>query len=511
MHVRCLLIAALLVCFGSLLHAQEKQPDAKPKGISKETAAAWKKRGFDAGWMFVKRGRLDVTAEYPKDAKEAIPALWWGLGAERDMTDDDLKDLPAVEIPFALHTGGRSKVTDTGLEHIAALKNLAWLDVRVAQQVGGEGLKQLASLEHLTVLDLSYTRLTDVGTMHLAGFKHLTRLHLDGTKITDEGLKDLAGLKTLTVLELSNTSVTDEGLKHLAGLTNLTELELNVTHVTDDGLKHLAGLTNLTTINLWETGVHGANLKPLAGLKKLTLFGVENKKVTDDLARGLSELGLLHTLFQVDVHTSAGYVEDGKRPAKPAEVRTLHLGNTQVTDAGLKYFADFPNVTDLYLSKSQATPAGLKQAAGFKNLGFLNLDSIEKSGDGLKHLADMKKLYAVYVIGGEMSEESLKQLTALKNLTALHLPITDDTLKALSEAGWLHLLFLRAKTADGKRPATDDEIASLDLSRSQFHGEGLKYVAQLKNLTTLDLSSARLTAAWVEHFQKLAPKCKIVK
>jgi hypothetical protein len=509
MNARCLLVVALVVCGGNTLHAQDKQPQAKPTGIDKASAEAWKKRDFEVGWMRHRGGRGWLTPEYPKDAGDAIPALWY-RGSGRELTNDDLKDLPPVNVPFALNLAGRSKVTDDGLEHLAGLTNLTWLDLG-SSQVGGEGLKYLANLKHLATLRLAHTRVTDAGTMQLGKFKNLTSLSLDNTQVTDEGLKDLAKLKSLTSLDLSTSPITDNGLKHLAELTNLTELHLNNTNISDEGLKDLAGLTNLTTLDVWNTEVTGENLKALAGLKKLTTFGVENKKVTDDLLRALNELGLLHALFQADVHGgNDAYVEDGRRPSKPEDVRTLFLSSTSVTDEGLKYLAVFPNLTNLHLGTHQATPEGLKQLRDHKNLAVLHLASTEKAGDGLKHLADLKKLTVIHIGGTDVTREDVKRLSDLKPLTYLSLPVTDETLQWLQESKSLHLL-ARARTADGKRPTTDDEIASLDLSRVQMEGEGLKYVAKLKNIATVNLRDTKVIDVWIEDFQRTVPKCKIVK
>jgi internalin A len=510
MDLQRLLVIAMLACAGSQLDAQERlDPKPKAKEIDKTTIEAWNKRGFEVGWIHEQRGRAVLTPEYPKDARDALPAIWF-RDSKRDLTDDDLKDLPPVEFPFALHLAVCRNLTDGGLEHIANLTNLVWLDVG-STLVGGDGLKHLAGLKNLTTLRLSCSRSTDVAAMNLARFKSLSKLELDGTKVTDDGLKDLAAIKSLSTLHLSGAPITDGGLRHLAKLTNLTELDLNNTEISDEGLKHLANLANLATLNVWDTDVTGANLKSLAGLKKLTTFGIENMKVTDDLVKALSEAGLLHALFQVEPRPAAEHIDDGKRPAKPEDVRRVNLAGTQVTAAGLKYFAEFPNLTDLHLGEPQITPDGMKKLTGFANLTFLTLATTKQAGDGLKHLAGMKKLSAVYISGTEMTSEDVKRLADIKSLDFISLPITDEAVQALSEARMLHMLIHRAKTADGKLPTTDDEIASLDLSRGLMKGEGLKYVAKLKNIVTVNVRDTPVTMVWLDDFRKTLPKCEIVR
>jgi hypothetical protein len=498
---------AVLACATAPLAAQEKQPP----GIDRATAEAWKKRGFVAGWLRELDGRVALTPEYPKDGR-AIPALWYGY-SDRDPADDDLKDLPAVGVPFALSLAGRGKFTDAGLKHLGSLANLAWLDVGPAA-ITGEGLEPLAGLRHLTTLKVRHSSvMTAAGAKHLAALRHLKRLDLDGcTKFGDDGLKELAALTALTVLDLTHTPITDDGLRHLAKLTNLVELELGGTRVTDEGLKHLAGLKNLTTLGLVMTEVAGENLKHLAGLKKLTLFNVENGKLTDTLLRNLDELGMLHTLFQAEAYGEEhGDREGDVRPTRPEDVRTFRLICREGTGEGVKYLACFPNLDYLFLGTEQVTRDGLKYAAGLKSLTSLGLESTEHMRDGLKYLAGLKKLASLRIGGTELSRDNLKHALAVASVTRLDVPVADQTLGVLHEAGALHRL-LRATTANGKRATTDDEVVALDLSYCPLTtGEGLKHVAKLKNIASIDLRGTRITREWEDDFRRTRPKCRIVK
>ncbi len=51
--------------------------------------------------------------------------------------------------------------------------------------------------------------------VHLKGMTKLTTLNLSGTKISDVGLGHLKGLTSLKYLNLKGTSVTDEGVNDL--------------------------------------------------------------------------------------------------------------------------------------------------------------------------------------------------------------------------------------------------------------------------------------------------------
>jgi hypothetical protein len=87
----------------------------------------------------------------------------------------------------------RTDITDAGLEHLKALRQL----------IG---------------LTLSETQVTDASLVHLKTLTRLAFLHLDGTRVTDVGLAHLTVLNQLYRLSLDDTPVTDAGLEHLRQL-----------------------------------------------------------------------------------------------------------------------------------------------------------------------------------------------------------------------------------------------------------------------------------------------------
>jgi Leucine-rich repeat (LRR) protein len=453
--------------------------------LGEATLEAWLRRGFDGGWMRERGGTVWLNSAYPKGYYDAIPALW-PRRRDRELSNEDLKELPQVAVPFALNLSGRSTITDAGLKHLASLKNLSRLDL-TSSRVTGEGLKHLAGLDNLSSLKLSLTQVTDENLKHLSECKGLRVLYLGRTRVTDAGLRQLAGLTNLTALNLSSTGVSDAGLKHLAGLDKLSEIYLDNTRITDVGLEELARHSNLTVLIVSNSGVTGESLKPLGKLKRLTHFGLESDKITDQVLESMQQMGLLHALAQVEVYGGTeSSVVDGRRPTKADEARSFNLNRTRATGHGVQYLTGLPQLTNLYLGAGQVTPEGLKHAASLPRLTVLHLGSAEVSSDKLRPLAGHK------------------------NLTHLSLPITDETLIALYEAKILHQLD-RAAAAKGKRPATPDDIVSLDLSGTGIKGDCLKYIARLHNLTTLNLRDTSVRDAWVMDFQRTLKKCKVLR
>jgi hypothetical protein len=78
---------------------------------------------------------------------------------------------------------------------------------------------------------------------------NLRSLNLSDTKVTDVGVGRLNGLAKLQSLGLSRTQVTDAGLERLKGRTNLKHLGIKGAKVTDGGVNDLqTALPNLRIV-----------------------------------------------------------------------------------------------------------------------------------------------------------------------------------------------------------------------------------------------------------------------
>lgn len=128
---------------------------------------------------------------------------------------------------------------------------------------GDDDLRHLKGMTGLRLLDLSATKVTDLGLLHLLDCTSLETLWLWDTAITDAALGLVARLPCLRQLGLGNTAVTDEGLASLAELVDLRLLQLWGTQVEGPGLEHLYGLKTLETVSLpWRVrGRHRRRLR----------------------------------------------------------------------------------------------------------------------------------------------------------------------------------------------------------------------------------------------------------
>ena len=148
-----------------------------------------------------------------------------------------------------------AEVTDSGLIHLARLKNLKSLSISLRggvnpTQISDVGLKHISRLPNLQSLMLLNTQITDAGLKHLTGMTSLKRLMPGSIHVTDAGLANLASMTHLQALYLSNTHITDAGLVHLKGMKDLTSLGLSNTQISDSGLEQLHRLRSLQILIL---------------------------------------------------------------------------------------------------------------------------------------------------------------------------------------------------------------------------------------------------------------------
>jgi Leucine-rich repeat (LRR) protein len=238
--------------------------------------------------------------------------------------------------------------------------------------VSDADLGQLARLEHLERIDLSLTRVTDLGLLRLKHLRNvgelnllfaelitdeglavikdwprIQRLNLRGTKVTDNTLAILAGKDTIAALDIGYAEVTDSGLQHLPQLKGLRELSFGGNKMTDVGmqvLRSLPGLTKLdvagkqrTDSGLWSVAVTDLALEPVATLAELRELNLAGTQVT---ARGLETLGRLKKLEKLNLYGAKRVGDDAvTRLASMPALRWVDLGDTAVTHRGFDELA----------------------------------------------------------------------------------------------------------------------------------------------------------------------------
>lgn len=474
------------------------------------------------------------------------------------LLEDDLKPLADLRHLQRLDLAG-SGLPDAALKHLKNLKALSFLNLSETA-VSAEGLRQLEGSPALRELQLMPRQLNDarlkalreIGKLHAlsrattikgqrpAAAADVHALDLEGSEVTGAGLPELADLTNLRELNIKGSLVTDAGLRELKYLKKLHTLHLGKNQLNETGWRTLleAGLAHTLTIAKGKDGERPGSmaevvtldlsaapvtpgglreLKDFTGLRELRL---DPALITDAALKALREVKLLHAL-------SLAIGPEGRRPTGALDVVAVNLSGTRVTASGIAHLADLFNTEELELGGISLKGADMKTLAPFTKLHTLHLPADQITDAALADLAQQNQLHALTLAqakdGGRPSgplsvhafylhhtnagEESVKEITRFKNLQYLDLnwrQITSKTIKQLADAGLVHAL-AGARGKDGRRPASAEDVVSLDLRHATVSSEVFPHLQALPNLEELDLTNtyASQGLAQMTGFRKL--------
>ena len=153
----------------------------------------------------------------------------------------------------------------------------------------------------------------------------------------------------------------------------------------------------------------------------------------------------------------------------------LNLGNARISDQGLMHLKTLVNLKELNLDRTGITDRGLLALAPIQSLNRVSLVDVPIGDEGLRALVESNaNLEYLNLAGTKVSDTGLAILTELKNLKTVTLP-NDSSDKGLLEIA--KITSLESVAASGKR----------------LTAEGIKTLANLKNLGSLELKSTQLT------------------
>ena len=371
---------------------------------------------------------------------------------EGRLTADDLASLTKLDVERQDVSGIESLA---GLEHATALDTLNLWGNAVAD------LSPLAGLTQLTHLNLGHNQVADVGP--LSGLTNLKWLSLWGNAVAD--VRPLAGLTKLTYLNLWGNAVAD--VNALAGLTKLTSLDLGHNAVAD--VRPLDDLTRLDWLGLVDNPIRQRDLAeqvptliegdvkvsvvlpnpqppappptpapppappptpappPIpvgsfanANLElavRLTLSKPTGELTSDDLA-SLTRLDAtdlsIQSLAGLEHATALTWLDLGANAALAdvspllslTKLKTLGLGSTAITDAGVASLTSLTNLTSLTLGDTPIGDAGVASLTSLTNLQTLYLSST--SITDVSPLLSLTKLKSLFLYGvTTLSAESI--------------------------------------------------------------------------------------------------------
>lgn len=244
-----------------------------------------------------------------------------------------ISELP-IEVLDLNGCGSGGGITRLGMNYIAALSCLKYLDILDSFGPYPGALEVLANCKTLESLKVSLNYVTDNELKRFSDpasplAKTLTALHIANIdEITNDGIAHLArGFKKLlsliTICKGTRPGVTGACLKHIAEhLTCLQRLEVGFTSMSDADLEFLGRMKSLvyvTVLSYAFTGSGLAFLKSIQSLREVTVFS------DGFTAEGLESLQHLHMLTKFDIRTIWGALT-GEMMAKIRHLASLkHL------------------------------------------------------------------------------------------------------------------------------------------------------------------------------------------
>lgn len=465
---------------------------------------------------------LDNTLITSKGLSEltALKELTWLSVDVPSVMGEGLKELAALKRITIVHGGETNednlkRLREGGLTHMlphalaadgkrpsspAEITSLKLPSFYAAENA----LKELADLKQLNMLDVAYltdaglASLREVGLLHAlvhakaAGGKRPTRadevvsfdLTDRGYLVTPRGIRELAGLPKLNTLTLPKERLTDEVLATLRGIGLLHALAQGQAK---EGRPTKGG--EVTMLDLEKTPVTAAGLKELAPLTGLTLLSIEQERVTDEALKSLRAAGLLHALPQAK--TKEG------RPARATDVTTFVLERTGVTAAGVKELSGLTQLTLLPMERERCNDDMVRS---LREAGLLHALPGAQAADPARRPTKAEEIAKLDLTETHVTGAVVNELSGLKGLVTLslaqHVP-SDAALFKLRDMGMLHTL-VQAQGPGGNRPTGPGEIVTLNLSKSSVKGEGVKALAECRQLTTLEINNEHVTDAMLK-------------
>jgi internalin A len=174
-------------------------------------------------------------------------------------------------------------------------------------------------------------------------------------------------------------------------------------------------------------------------------------------------------------------------------LKSIDLGETKVTDAGIKELARLPNLEGVYLDKTAITDAGVSELAGLPRLAWLDLSRTKATAKSADTLAGMKSLRHLF-LGAPLPTVDLAKIATLPRLQSLGIEAQkpDEAIKEvakLTELTDLRFGGVPRGTAFAEF-GKFGKVESLQLrdGLGLIAGDGWKVLADLPALRALDVS-----------------------
>lgn len=297
-------------------------------------------------------------------------------------------------------------ITDADLALVAALPKLETIDLSLTK-VTDLGLEHLRPLENIRHLVLDHAEFfTDNGIAHFKDWR-LETLNLRGTKVTSRVFDHIKTLTTLRDLDLSHTEITDSGFEELAELTKLERLAIGGNRILGPALDLLKLIPSLRHLDvsgiqrvdsgLWGLALNDVNMSRLARLTQLESLNLAGANISDrgldrpghELARrteldSLPKISPLVNLRELDLTRTHVDNADLAVVAKLSNLRSLRLGYAaNINDDAIPTFTRLPKIQELQLAATSIGDATLDALQKIETLRKLTVGGTKVTPEGI--------------------------------------------------------------------------------------------------------------------------------
>lgn len=191
-----------------------------------------------------------------------------------------------------------------------------------------------------------------------------SRIRVADRALTEEEWEEITGLETLATVDLQEGVADDTKAILLSRLPRLERLVLRESPLGDDGFKHLAACHTLRDINLPQARCTLAGLAALAELPRLKNLRLGSSGLCPE-GKGGAELGM--TLLQFPT------------------LRSLHLIDVPLGDAGLEGIARYDGLWNLYLDGAGISDGAWERYFALQPEVHVHVDQAHHDRDPNRH------------------------------------------------------------------------------------------------------------------------------
>ena len=323
----------------------------------------------------------------------------------------NLKKLKSVTI-------NNANIQNATLEMLATLPELTLLDIRRDLKLENASLEILQKMPKLEELHAHYNKFTNSGMNKIAKVATLKFVDVRGcADVSDNGAKYLAKLPALEQV-LFRFTITNAGVEHLAKAANLKYIEFqDCSDINAGAVPSFQSMPSLTGIRFFRCkGVDDATIEGLAQrqLERLELRDLNLSNAA--LAALKNQTGIKTAEFSELASVDAAGLTELLANLKGIDKITFFT--IALNDEGIKNLvANNPNMKDLAARAVPIDDAAIDEILKLKNL--VNLDLRSNNGitaDGFLKLSEMKNLKKLYLkdttITSKGNEAQLAELKA---------------------------------------------------------------------------------------------------